>query len=300
MSFLDRTAATLAPAASDEARGEAWRNVQALASSERWLAPIVDQHKQIESLVLEAINANTPDARLTGMRELAAVLTAHSMAEETVIYPDISEYDSKTHAAMAYEEHAMTKVQLAKLEKIEPMSEEWKEKLRHIESALQQHMYQEENSWLPALAADLPADEKQRIGARYTEEYGRYRSGAERSSLTMQATSAAAATGMHEADLSEDAHQTQAQQTQAMPQDGKRGAPDGVNTQAQFNATGGSDAGAPYPNPHTGKSDAEREDIGNTVMGHGGQSTIGYHGSGRLGDRKLKPEGNPNSGSSGD
>ncbi|MDF2638729.1 MAG: hypothetical protein K0R64_1713 [Novosphingobium lindaniclasticum] len=295
MSFLDRIAATLAPAASDEARAQARRAVQALASSERWLAPIVDQHKQIESLVLEAINANTPDARITGMRELAAVLTAHSMAEEAVIYPDISEYDSKTHAAMAYEEHAMTKVQLAKLEKIEPMSEEWQEKLRHIESALQQHMYQEENSWLPALAADLPDAEKDRIGARYTEEYGRYRSGAERSPPSAQSTSHAGATGMDKAGLSENAHPTQ-----AMPHDGRPGAPDGVNTQAQFNATDGSDAGSPYPNPHTGKSDAEREDMGNTVMGHGGQSTIGYHGSGRLGDRKLKPEGNPNSGSSGD
>ena len=234
------------------------------------------------------------------MRELAAVLTAHSMAEETVIYPDISEYDSKTHAAMAYEEHAMTKVQLAKLEKVEPMSEEWQEKLRHIESALQQHMYQEERSWLPALATDLPADEKERMGARYAEEYGRYRGGGERSSPSAKAPADAGATGMGRANLPEEGNEAQGHRTQAMPQDGKPGAPDGVNTQAQFNATDGSDAGAPYPNPHTRKSDAEREDMGNTVMGHGGQSTIGYHGSGRLGDRKLKPEGNPNSGSSGD
>lgn len=100
---------------------------------------------------------------------------------------------------------------------------------------------------------------------------------------------------MHKADLPETTHQTQ-----AMPHDGNPGAPDGVNTQAQFNATDGSDAGAPYPNAHTGKSDAEREDMGNTVMGHGGQSSIGYHGSGRLGDKKLKPGGNLNSGASGD
>ncbi|MGF7154957.1 hemerythrin domain-containing protein [Novosphingobium gossypii] len=294
MSFLDRIAAAVAPAASDEARGEARRHVQQLASAEPWLAPIVDQHKQIESLVLEAINANTAEARTEGMRQLAVVLTAHSTAEEAVVYPDISEFDTKTYAAMAYEEHAMTKVQLAKLEKINPMSEEWQEKLRHIEGALQQHMYQEEKSWLPALSQALPEEEKQRIAARYAEEYDRYRNGAQEPSAAPSPRTVSDQPNI-DAALPADTHQTQ-----AMPRDGRPGAPDGVNTQAQFNATDGSDAGAPYPNPHTGKSDAEREDMGNTVLGHGGQSTIGYHGSGRLGDRKVKPDGNVNSGSPGD
>ncbi|MYL99353.1 hypothetical protein GR702_16415 [Novosphingobium sp. FGD1] len=297
MSFLDKIAAAVAPAASDEARGEARREAQRLGASEPWIATIVDQHKQIESLILEAINANTADGRIKGMRQLAAVLTAHSSAEEVVVYPDISEFDSKAHAVMAYEEHAMTKVQMALLEKIEPMSEEWQEKLRHIESALQQHMYQEESSWLPALASELSPEEKQRVTARFNEEYGRYRqeTGEHAMADAGPRTSAPPVTeGL--ADVAGGS----THQTQAMPHDGRPGAPDGVNTQAQFNSSDGSDVGAPYPNPHTGKSDAEREDMGNTVLGHGGQSTIGYHGSGKLGDKNLKPGGNVNSGSSGD
>ena len=84
--------------------------------------------------------------------------------------------------------------------------------------------------------------------------------------------------------------------TQAMPHDGRKGAPDGVNTQAEFGATGGSDAAAPYPNPHTGTDKpGKRHKLADGPMSHGGQSDIAYHGSGQLGERKVKPGGNANS-----
>lgn len=86
--------------------------------------------------------------------------------------------------------------------------------------------------------------------------------------------------------------------TQAVPKDsGKKGQPDGVDSQAATDATGGSDAGAPYPNPHSGKSTEERADVGGGFLDHGGQSRQGYHGTGRLGKLKTRPEGNPNSAS---
>lgn len=84
--------------------------------------------------------------------------------------------------------------------------------------------------------------------------------------------------------------------TQAMPSDGRKGAPDGVNTQAAVDATGGSDAGAPYPNPDSGKGPKSEM---NGFTAHGGQSEIGYHGSGQLGKQKVKPGGNRNSATKG-
>lgn len=174
MSFLDRIAAAVAPAATDEQRAEARRKIEQLASGEKWLAMIVDQHKTIEDCFARAKSTNDPAARQQAVRELAAELTGHSTAEEAVIYPQVSEHSGKTHAGMAYEEHAMTKVQLAKLEQIDPMSREWVEKLEHIESAVQQHVYQEEDSWLPDLVHNTPAEEKAMLNVRYAEEYGRY------------------------------------------------------------------------------------------------------------------------------
>ena len=86
--------------------------------------------------------------------------------------------------------------------------------------------------------------------------------------------------------------------TQAVPKDARRkGAPDGVNSQGREGATGGSDAGDAYPNPHTGKAERDRADVGGGFMGHGGQSRQGYQGTGRLGEQKTAKTGNPNSAS---
>ena len=174
MSFLDRVAAAVAPAASDEQRAEARRKIEALASGEKWLGMIVDQHKQIEALFSQAKTASDPASRQEAVRKLATLLTGHSTAEEAVVYPIISEDSSTTHAGMAYEEHAMTKIQLSKLERMNPMRDEWMEKLEHIRSAVQQHVYQEEDSWLPDVVENTPADKKAVLNQRYAEEFERY------------------------------------------------------------------------------------------------------------------------------
>ena len=170
MSFLDRIAAAVTPAASDESRNEARRNIDALATREPWIQPIVDQHREIEGCFREAYAAPSHEA----VERLATVLTGHANAEEAVLYPDIADQSSKTHAGMAYEEHAMTKIQLAKLKDLAPGSKEWTEKLEHIESAVAQHIYQEEDSWLPHLAEEMSPERKARLQERYAEEYRRY------------------------------------------------------------------------------------------------------------------------------
>ena len=174
MSFLDKIAATLAPAASEEDMREARMKAEQLGAQEPWLGMIVDQHKQIEAHLEEAMHGADAGARRSALKQFMLVLTGHSTAEEAVVYPDIAVESSKAHAGMAYEEHAMTKIQVAELEKLDPMSQEWRDKAEHIRSALQQHVYQEEDSWYPQLADKLSPAEKQRMTARFTEEYERY------------------------------------------------------------------------------------------------------------------------------
>lgn len=86
---------------------------------------------------------------------------------------------------------------------------------------------------------------------------------------------------------------------QSMPNDGKKGAPDGVNSQAEGVTSDGSSQGNAYPNPHTDGDKGDRKKKGGFArgfMGHGGQSDIRYHGSGQLGDQDAKPGGNRDSG----
>lgn len=174
MSVLDKVAAAVTPAASDEDRAEARRKVQVLAGQHGWLEQILVHHREIEAAFAQACGAGTPAERQAACKKLGTLLTGHSMAEEAVIYPAISQHDGKGHAAMAYEEQSMAKVEFALLEQLDPMSQEWRDKLEHIKGAVEQHVYQEENSWFPEVAEAVDAQQSAMLTRRYREEAERY------------------------------------------------------------------------------------------------------------------------------
>ena len=107
------------------------------------------------------------------------LFTAHGGAEESVIYPALADTHQKAHAEMAYNEQAMTKIQFALMEQLDPMSQEWLDKLEHIEGAVLHHVYQEEGTWFPELARD-GAELSAMLTSRYTEEFERYMRGGSR------------------------------------------------------------------------------------------------------------------------
>jgi hypothetical protein len=149
-----------------------------LARSNQWLAQIIAHHKAIEQCFADAFAATDADSRRHAMKELARLNTGHSIAEEVSIYPALIEYNGvlggKVQAAIAYEEQQMTKVQQAMLEKLDPMSQEWRAKLEHIQSAVQQHVYEEESHRFAELAEAISPAEAARLSRRYAEEFERY------------------------------------------------------------------------------------------------------------------------------
>lgn len=174
MSFLDKIVSVAMPAASDEDRAEARRKAESLTPGNQWLALALEHHRTIESLFARAKGASDAASRRQAAKELGAFLLGHSNAEEAVIYPTVAERSGKLHAGMAYEEQAMAKVQMAMLEKLDPMSQDWLDKLGHIEAAVQQHVYQEESSWFPDVAKNATAQERELLDRRFAEEFDRY------------------------------------------------------------------------------------------------------------------------------
>jgi hemerythrin superfamily protein len=173
MSLLDKIAAAVTPMASEEDRANARRNAEQLSQNADWLGQIIDHHRQIEAGFERALNASGAQERRTAAAELGVILMAHSNAEEAVIYPALVEGSSKAHTTMAYEEQAAAKINMAILESLDPMSQEWRDKLEHIQGAVAQHVYQEESSWFPDVVQNIPADKQQQLSKRYAEEFGR-------------------------------------------------------------------------------------------------------------------------------
>jgi hemerythrin superfamily protein len=177
MSLLDKVASAVMPAASEEDRAQARLKAESFANGDDWLGLILNHHREIEQAFAQGLHAADASSRQEAARRLAELLTGHSTAEEAVIYPAIVEHSGKSHAAMAFEEQSMAKVQLAMLEQLDPMSQEWREKLEHLQGAVQQHVYQEESSWFPDVAQNAPILVQTRLTERYREEYERYMNG---------------------------------------------------------------------------------------------------------------------------
>lgn len=173
MSFLDKIVSAITPTGSDEDRAEARRAARAEASDNDWFTIVIDQHEQIEAALADAVAAADPSARTAALERLKVVLIGHAGAEELVLYPAMVEAGEKARAALAYEEQAMTKIQMAKLDKLDPSSSDWAEKIQHIQGALQEHIYEEESSWLPELHQKLPARDQQVLTSRFKEEFER-------------------------------------------------------------------------------------------------------------------------------
>ena len=76
--------------------------------------------------------------------------------------------------AMAFEEQQAAKVQLALLEMLDPLSDDWSEKLEHIKGAVAHHVYEEENDRFLHLKQEIPAADQDRMTMRYQEEMARY------------------------------------------------------------------------------------------------------------------------------
>ena len=175
MSFLDKLAAKIMPPESDQDRAEARAKAQGMSHGDDWLELAIGHHRQIEAAFAQALNpATDAPGRREAVKELATVLNGHSLAEEVVLYPALVEAGNKSHATMAYEEQSMTKVQMHMLEHLDPMSQEWREKLEHIQGAVQHHIYEEESTWFPAIIEKSPAAERAMLTQRFAQEFQRY------------------------------------------------------------------------------------------------------------------------------
>jgi hemerythrin superfamily protein len=174
MSFFDKIVAAMTPPESEETRLEARAHARDVAAPGDWLSQILDHHERIERAFAEVKSAADAVAQRAAQKDLAVILTGHSNAEEAVIYPALADAGEKGHAGLAYEEQAAAKVQMALLEKLEPLSQAYFDKLEHIRGAVTHHMYQEESSWLLDLQEKLPANDQAQLGLRYGEEVERY------------------------------------------------------------------------------------------------------------------------------
>jgi hemerythrin superfamily protein len=174
MTLLDKVVAAVTPPESEEARAEARAKAQSAASAGDWLSMVLQHHRQIEQAFAAVKAATYAAERVSAQKELAVLLTGHSIAEETVLYPALVAADEKAHATKAYTEQSAAKTQMGLLETIPPMTKDYLDKLEHIRGAVAHHVYEEEGKWFLELKEKASSAEQVRLSQRYAEEFSRY------------------------------------------------------------------------------------------------------------------------------
>ncbi len=174
MSILDKVVSAVTPTESDDARIQARAKAKAAASAGDWLYLVLDHHQKIEHAFAAVKAASSAAARVSAQKDLAVILTGHSNAEESVLYPALARADEKSHATKAYAEQAAAKMEMGLLEALPPMSQEYLDKLEHIRGAVAHHVYEEESTWFIELKQKLTTAEQTKLSQRYSEEFDRY------------------------------------------------------------------------------------------------------------------------------
>jgi hemerythrin superfamily protein len=174
MTILDKVIAAVTPTESQQDRDNARAQARAAANDSPWLQRVLQHHQEIESAFAAVKDAADANGRRRAQKWLGTLLTGHSMAEEAVLYPAMALSDQKAHATAAYTEQSGAKVNLAALEEMDPMGQDYLDKLEHVRTAVAHHVYEEESDWFPALARQGDTVLQARLSTRYSEEFDRY------------------------------------------------------------------------------------------------------------------------------
>jgi erythromycin esterase-like protein len=141
------------------------------AGAADWHSLALLHHDQIRAAFMRALNAPPGGSRLAALKGLAVLLNGHSLAEEIVLYPVLASQAARA-ASTLYQEQSGAKVEMAMLEQLDPLADDWANKIAEIKAAVEEHMREEEERWFTQIKASGANQAK--LTARYREEFDRY------------------------------------------------------------------------------------------------------------------------------
>jgi hemerythrin superfamily protein len=154
---------------------------------------IMQDHREVERLFDEL--KDSPEKRPNLLPVLTTLLTAHSRAEESAVYPvAASEADEADEVAHSQEEHVEADQLLAKLAATDPTSPDFDKVLQNLVDAVSHHVEEEETKVLPGMKVNLSDERRQELGEAFAasrkEHLGEQPDDITRSQLLQQAKNA--------------------------------------------------------------------------------------------------------------
>jgi hemerythrin-like domain-containing protein len=134
------------------------------------VALIEQDHRDMRQMFTRLQTGDGDRAML--FEEMAAVLTAHSRAEESEVYPAIAKAGHAEEVTHAREEHAEADDLLAELKTLDHRSAEFNQLLTKLIDAVDHHIDEEESKALPALRDGLSAQRLAELAEAFRNRRG--------------------------------------------------------------------------------------------------------------------------------
>jgi hemerythrin superfamily protein len=129
---------------------------------------IMQDHREVERLFDKL--TNSPESRPLVTPVLAALLIAHSRAEEAEVYPVAKDEAGETEeVAHSQEEHAQAEEMLQRLIATDPESAEYDNLLSELQEAVTHHVEEEESTVLPHMQQSLDERRRMELGKAFAE-----------------------------------------------------------------------------------------------------------------------------------
>ena len=124
------------------------------------------QHKEVKALFKKIENTEGARERRRLMNEISIALEGHTAIEEEMFYPAIRNVTGcGSRVDDAYHEHQTVKDLLYQMTSIDPVSEEFDQKLAELKDAVIHHVEEEESEMFPRV--------EQRMASLELEDFGR-------------------------------------------------------------------------------------------------------------------------------
>jgi hypothetical protein len=130
---------------------------------------IMKDHREVERL-FEQLRTD-PASRPGALPVLTTLLTTHSRAEESEVYPVVADEIGKAdHVAHSQEEHVEADELLAKLAETDPDGADFLPALEKVVEAVSHHIEEEEETVLADMREGLTAERRAELGDAFLAE----------------------------------------------------------------------------------------------------------------------------------
>lgn len=149
--------------------------VSALTAGD-WMQQVRAQHREIDRHFAMLKNTRDRDAGMRDMhlKQLATVLTGHSIAEEVALYPGVAITGDRPGSDKLYMDQQHAKVMVAEIDAMPRMGPMFMERLTALEAAIKAHVAEEETQKYPQLMRTATREMNLKMTADFRREFTRY------------------------------------------------------------------------------------------------------------------------------